>query len=318
MVGEELIQRWVRRLRHEVPDAVAVFLGGSYVRGDAGPFSDVDFDVLVPDGPRDEWPAWLDVEGQRLVRVEVWIRDVERWLASRREPQPWAFELPSTEPLRLCWAADDSWRERLDRPQLEHPAGAPELDHFISDLGKLANAHSRGDELGLRLAAHDLASSCPALLWPLNPHPPVASRRAALLAALAAHVAPPGYRDDMVVCLGLAARPASGEAVREAACRLGIGVVELLESHADTYSELLSRELWASLTDGGLRRYAAQLVGILPPCPRLNAGQLGPVWCGIVRILSLVEGCEEARCHGQVRSSRRSRSGSGIGSRSAR
>src|SRR6266540_3160092 len=232
MVGEELIQRWVRRLRHEVPDAVAVFLGGSYVRGDAGPFSDVDFDVPVPDGPRDEWPAWLDVEGQRLVRVEVWIRDVERWLASRREPQPWAFELPSTEPLRLCWAADDSWRERLDRPQLEHPAGAPELDHFISDLGKLANAHSRGDEL---------------------------------LAALAAHVAPPGYRDDMVVCLGLAARPASGEAVREAACRLGIGVVELLESHADTYSELLSRELWASLTDGGLRRYAAQLVGILPP-----------------------------------------------------
>ena len=54
MIGEEFIQRWVRRLRREVPDGVAVFLGGSYVRGDAGPSSDVDFDVLVADGPRDE------------------------------------------------------------------------------------------------------------------------------------------------------------------------------------------------------------------------------------------------------------------------
>jgi hypothetical protein len=53
MVGEELVQRWVRRLRQEVPGVVAVFLSGSHVRGDAGPSSDVDFDVLVDEGPRD-------------------------------------------------------------------------------------------------------------------------------------------------------------------------------------------------------------------------------------------------------------------------
>jgi predicted nucleotidyltransferase len=61
----------VRRVRHEIPDAVAVFLVGSYARGDAGPHSDVDLDVLVADGPRNQWPTWLDVEEHRLVCVSV-------------------------------------------------------------------------------------------------------------------------------------------------------------------------------------------------------------------------------------------------------
>jgi hypothetical protein len=36
MVSERFVHRWVTRLRAEVPDAVAVFLGGSVVRGEAG------------------------------------------------------------------------------------------------------------------------------------------------------------------------------------------------------------------------------------------------------------------------------------------
>ena len=73
MVGAELVERWVRRLRADVPGTVAVLLGGSYVRGDAGSSSDVDFDVLVADGPRDEWPTWFDIDGERLVRIDAWI-----------------------------------------------------------------------------------------------------------------------------------------------------------------------------------------------------------------------------------------------------
>src|SRR6266508_1038113 len=57
-----------------------------------------------------------------------------------------------------------------------------------------------------------------------------------------------------------------------------------------------------------------------------NLSKLGYTQCrsvrscrrGSVRILSLVEGAEEAWCHGQLRPSRRSQSGSGTGSRSAR
>jgi hypothetical protein len=175
MVGEEFIQRWVQRVRHEVPDAVAVFLVGSHARGDAGPHSDVDLDVLVAGGPRNQWPTWVDVEAHRLVCVSVWIRDVATWLASQQEPQGWAFGLSSVETVRLCWVADEAWRARLERSQLAHPPGEPELDHLVGDLGKVANAWRRGDELGLRLAVQDLARSCPSLLWPLNPHPPVAA-----------------------------------------------------------------------------------------------------------------------------------------------
>jgi Aminoglycoside adenyltransferase C-terminal domain/Nucleotidyltransferase domain len=260
MVGEEFIQRWVLRVRHEVPDGVAVFLVGSYARGDAGPYSDVDLDVLVADGPRNEWPTWLDVEEHRLVCVSVWIRDVATWLASQQEPQGWAFGLSSLETMRWCWAADDSWRARLDRSQLAHPPGEPELDHLVGDLAKVANAWRRGDELGLRLAAQDLARSCPSLLQPLNPHPPVGSRHAALLTALDFAVVPPGYHDDLLVCLGLAGRPTSAEEVHAAACRLATGVVELLQSHAGRFAPLLPRPLAGSLADGSLRRYLAQLV----------------------------------------------------------
>jgi phosphoribosyl-AMP cyclohydrolase len=258
MVSEEVIERWVRRARHEVPDAVAVFLVGSYARGDAGPHSDVDFDVLVADGPRDEGLMWFEGEGDRLVCVSLWVRDVATWLASEEEPQEWAFELASVEALRLCWVADE-WRARLERSRLAHPSGL-ELGHLVGDLGKVANAYRRGDELGVRLAAQDLARSCPGLLQPLNPRSTVGSRGAALRAALGFPVVPAGYRDDLLVCLGLAGRSTSAQDVHAAACRLATGVIELLQSHAGRFTRLLSRQQVASLSDGSLRRYVAQLV----------------------------------------------------------
>jgi phosphoribosyl-AMP cyclohydrolase len=266
VVGAELVERWVRRLRAEVRGAVAVLLGGSYVRGDAGSSSDVDFDVLVADGPRDEWPTWFDVDGERLVRIDAWIRDLPRWLQSQDEPQDWAFGLPCKEPVRLLWAADESFRVQVDRSALVHPAGPPELEHFIGDLGKLANAKERGDELAMRLAAQDLARSCPPLLRPLNPdqRPLVSSRHAALLAVLAFEVAPPGYRQDLLVCLGLPDRsdsPSAAEAVHAAASRLATGTVALLETRLDTLTPVLTPQMSASLGDGSLRRYVSQVVG---------------------------------------------------------
>jgi hypothetical protein len=80
MTDEDFVDRWVRRLPDEVPDAVGILLGGSRVRGDAGPHSDV---ILVPDGPRNEWPSWFDGD----VCVSTWIRDIDAWLAVRQEPQ---------------------------------------------------------------------------------------------------------------------------------------------------------------------------------------------------------------------------------------
>lgn len=243
------------RARRDVPDAVAVFLCGSRLRGDAGPHSDLDFDVLVPVGPRDEGIGWFDGP----LRVSLWVRDVERWRGERDEPQDWAFGLPAVELLRLCWAAA-GWRAALDRTEVPHPAGTPELDHFLGDLAKVANAHHAGDALGLRLAAQDLARSCPALLVPVNPAPAVRSRREALRVALSVQVAPPGYAQDLTACLGLAAGPSTQD-VYAAAARLGRGVLAVLESHVDAYARLLPTDLAAQLRDGTLRRYVDHVLG---------------------------------------------------------
>jgi hypothetical protein len=52
--------------------------------------------------------------------------------------------------------------------------------------------------------------------------------------------------------------------VHAAACRLATGVMELVKSHVDTFTRLLPPQLSASLADGSLRRYAAQVVGGSP------------------------------------------------------
>lgn len=223
MLSDEFISGWVERFRREVPDAVGILLGGSQLHGDAGPYSDVDFDIVVPGGPRDEWPSWLDIDGDRVVRVSTWIRD-----------------------------ADDSWRERLERPLITHPAGEPEIDHFEGEAGKVANAWHAGDELALRLAAQDLAHSVLSVLAPLNPRPPVRSRRAALSTVLGYDVVPDRYRDDILSCLGLAGA-ADAAGVHAAACRLTRGTLDLLDAHSSMFITL-SLQGSAPLRDGSLRR----------------------------------------------------------------
>jgi hypothetical protein len=253
----ELVERSVARVRRDAPDAVAIFLCGSRVRGEAGLFSDFDFDVLVPKGPRDEAMEWFDGP----VRVSAWVRDIDLWLAERDVPQEWAFCLPCADLLRLCWAATDEWRERLDRQALPHRAGTPELAHLIGDAAKVANARRAGDELGLRLAAQDLARSCPALLHPVNDVAPVHSRRAALRAAIEMTVAPAGYCQDLLACLGLTTEPTTTARVHAAAGRLALGVLDILAAHDATYAPLLPADLLADLRAGTLRSYLERAFG---------------------------------------------------------
>jgi hypothetical protein len=257
--SDELVDRWTARLRHEVPEAVAIFVGGSYLRGDAGPDSDVDFDVVVANGPRDEWPTWFDGSEGRLVRISAWVRDVDAWLATEDEPQDWAFFLAAADPMRLCWAADDRWRERLDRTQMIHPPGPPEVDHFEGEVGKVTNAFRAGDDVGLRLAAQDLARSVVSMLQPLNVHRPATSRREALRVLLDFEVVPSGYRNDMLACLGLLDAAGASE-VHVAACRLARGTMEIVQTNAPTLAALVPADAAESIRDGSLRRYINQII----------------------------------------------------------
>ena len=78
MDRERFVAAWVERLRLQEPDAVAILLKGSAARGNAGPHSDVDFDVLTVSGPREAYLAYLVETGEGwLTHVSVAVHDLE-------------------------------------------------------------------------------------------------------------------------------------------------------------------------------------------------------------------------------------------------
>jgi phosphoribosyl-AMP cyclohydrolase len=237
--------------------------------------------VLLGGAPYAARRAYLTEHAGRLTHVSVAARDVRSWLARLSEPADWAFGLPVTAPARLLWA-DPHWRVRIDLPVLCHPAGEPQLEELIATLGKVAGARDADDHLGVRLAAADLARLCPSVLRPANPTVRVVSRRAAFAAALDLPVAPPNYREDMLLCLGL--RPGSVGQVCAAAARLVAGALPLIRPYAAEIAETAGAELADALLDGRLDRYVDQLTrpaGAPPrprrepsPVPAPRAGQL--------------------------------------------
>jgi phosphoribosyl-AMP cyclohydrolase len=270
MDRELFVAAWAERLRRQEPDAIAILLKGSAARGDAGPHSDVDFDVLTASGPREAYLAYLGETGEGwLTHVSVAVCDLDSWLAQAAEPVEWAFPWPAAEATRLVWARDETLRERLARPFLPHPPAAAELEDFIAGFGKVKNAHVAENELALRLAAQGLARFCPSLLRLVNPEVRVGTGYEALLASLELPVSPPGYREDLLVCLGLVGRATTVDEVYAAAHRLVTGVVALLQPHAQRLATEFEPDLAAYLADGTLQRYIAQEIISREQAPRV-------------------------------------------------
>jgi hypothetical protein len=260
-VTDPLIAVWTERLRIEIPDVIAVVLKGSHVTGAAGPHSDIDFDVLVSAGAADDHHIWLEeTDGGRLRHISAGGVHLERWLAGADEPEEWAYGLPVHEPTHLLWAATDALRARLDRPYLPHPPAEPEIEDAIESLGKMRNALARSDETGLRQAAQALARYVPTTLRPLNPAVVATSPRSALDAVLAFPVAPNGYREDMLACLGMTPAVPVSELV-DAGTNLLSGTLALAAERADVVAPLLATDLAGYLRDGTLARYVRQIAG---------------------------------------------------------
>ena len=264
MADNDLITTWTDRLRDQFQGALAILLKGSHVRGDAGPHSDIDFDVLV-DGPETErYPLWIEPDASgRLRHVSAGVRDLATWLADGDEPEPWALGLPVREPTRLLWAATPALRERLDCPWREHPPAEPEIEDWFESLGKMRNAARRDDDIGLRLAAQGVGRYTPTLLRPLNPAVFATGPRSALDLVLAFPVAPDGYRDDLLACLGLADGVAA-DALMRAADRLVTGTLALLSEHLDVVAPLIAGDIAAILRDGTLTRYITAMTEQTP------------------------------------------------------
>lgn len=261
MFDQQLISQWVKRLRCEIPDSVAILVKGSVARGEAGPFSDLDLDVLTSSAPRDEYLAWIEDHAGRPVHVSVAVQLLADWLGDAHDPVSWSYGLPARETTQLAWARDDRHREMLDRPWREHPPAEPELEDTIDALGKVRNTFLAGDDLGVRQAAMSIAGWMPSLLIPLNPPVFAQHPREALDAVLGFMIAPFGYRDDMLRCLGMSPDRTTAGDLHNAAIRLVRGMLPLLRDHAAVMRERLPTDLYGMLVDGTLERYANHLVG---------------------------------------------------------
>ena len=91
-----------------------------------------------------------------------------------------------------------------------------------------------------------------------SPSVTVDTALSALDAALNLAMAPQSYRDDMLTCLGLSGLATSAQDVYDAALRLALGALALLQPHADAVVGRVEPGLPEALTDGRLTRLLTQ------------------------------------------------------------
>jgi Nucleotidyltransferase domain len=224
-----------------------VLVTGSYAKGTATEASDLDLVPITP-APREPYRTWF--ENRRPdppLHVSAGSKTAGDWSARAASAARWSFGFPAILAAYYLWA-DDATRERLgDDPSLRYPAADPELEDFVEFVLKAKRSARSGDEIGLRWFAHSAAELAPTMLVPLNEERIVHDRRDALDAALGLGVAPEGYPNDMVVCLGLTS--ASGAEVREAVARLGSEIIRFVRKSAP------EGQLPDYLMDGTLERH---------------------------------------------------------------
>jgi phosphoribosyl-AMP cyclohydrolase len=216
---DQIVEREADRLRKLEPDAVAIVVSGSYARGAADEYSDLDLRAIITREPAVRYRTWFAEEpGRELLHVSFGTYSVDYWLGASREPAWWALGFPVVYEAAYVWATRDA-RELLGAdPSIFRPAGPPALEGLVECLTKVRRARSQQDAVGVLLYARKLAELTPSVLIPLNEHVVVRTLREALDAAVSLSIAPEHYREDLSKCLGLAA--ASVEDVGSAALRL--------------------------------------------------------------------------------------------------
>lgn len=251
MLPSGLVDAIVRRLLTVEPDPAAVLVTGSYAAGTASPESDLDLMGLYAGEPAVGYRTWFEERSGRPLHISAGATQLDRWLRKREEPADWSLGFPTEEAGLLLWSTDRA-RELLDDPPVvRRPAAEPELEDFVEGAEKVKRALQRGDLIGARWHAHDMAALAPRLLLRLNPERRVADRRDAIDAALNLPVAPVHFSADPAVCFGL--RAADDAPFEVAALRLPIELLALLrERLAD-----VDPQPWIAqyLADGTLERH---------------------------------------------------------------
>ncbi|HEX9069635.1 MAG TPA: nucleotidyltransferase domain-containing protein [Ktedonobacterales bacterium] len=146
------------------PSVTGIALGGSYARGDANPFSDVDLAAFVPDG--------RPVPAKRLIvrdgyLVSISWKTCAAWREGLSHPERAILLAPSARALRILLDRDGSLARLVEAGRrFEWAPLQAEADRFASQLLALTAEHARKtlaalvarDELALSTALASMAS----------------------------------------------------------------------------------------------------------------------------------------------------------------
>ena len=241
--------RLVRRILTEEPETSAILVRGSYARGTADHFSDLDLAALTTARPIGGHRTWFEPTQRGRLHVSISVREINQWLENI-VPASWSLGFATHEVSLYLHEASGDVRKRLgDPPVTLRPSSPPELEDFIEYIMKMRRAASAGDGVSLRWYAHGAAELAPGLLIPLNPERRVGHPQDALIAALNLPVSPEMYREDMLVTLGLEASETSK--VERSALRLAKNMLEFLKQHKPDIDSTLT----GYLLDGSLERH---------------------------------------------------------------
>jgi hypothetical protein len=248
---EEVLARVVDRLRAAEPAAIGVLVTGSYAAGQADQSSDLDLTVLTAMSPLGHYRTWFEPRTSTPLHVSAGAMALPSWVAEGQIPADWALGFPTEEVAVWIWATEAARAVLGDPPVMRRPPAGPELEDFLECATKIRRAAARGDWLGVRWHAHHLGTYAPRLLRPLNPERRVSTVRDALQAALDLAVAPVGYREVLIICLGL--RATVDEEVAPAALRLAAGLMSFLRERMPDIDP--QPDLVRYLADGTLERH---------------------------------------------------------------
>lgn len=241
---DRLVGRVVSRVRDEEPDAVGVFVHGSYAEGTAAPTSDLDIQVVTLAAPRVPYLMWFVGD----LHVSAGSASTDDLRRRRAVPASWSLGFAVDAPGAWLWSTAAAVAALGDPPELTHPPGEPQLEDFVEWCAKALRA---ADAVELRVAARGMGETAPTLLRDLNAPRTVRNRTDAVRASLELATAPPGWADDLATLLAL--EPADDERVRAASERLARGLLALLRERAPGVDP--QPELGRYLADGTLERH---------------------------------------------------------------
>ena len=248
-----LADRVIGSCRAREPSVAGILVHGSYATGRASHESDLDLALFIEGAPSEHYRTWFEAR-DGLASLHVSARcdlNIDVWEEEREQPEDWALGLP-VELLHVwLWRGDRRLTELLgDHPVLSKPGGPPEIEDMV-DAALKTRRHARGgDELGARLEAQAAARFAAPTVCALNHPRPVTDPRSALAAVLALPIAPPGWKIDLPVAMGLTT--AALDEIVGATIRLVSGTLRLARERNPNVDR--QPEIERYLIDGTLER----------------------------------------------------------------